>query len=101
MNPRPWDESCNIMKHELRAEYVTRETILKLLSDDEVSQVSTAESGTQLINGDEYIDLDKPTRGVMKAVKTSTAHIAGMLPRRAVSEKTWQQIVARFSAPRA
>ena len=41
-----------------RSQYVTRDSILKLLSDDEVASVSTAETAARLTDGDEYLDLE-------------------------------------------
>jgi hypothetical protein len=33
---------------------------LKLLSDDDIARVSTAETAASLAEGDEYVDLDAP-----------------------------------------
>ena len=80
-----------------RSEYVTRDQILKLLSDDEVARVSTAETAAQLDEGDEYVDLEAPERGVRKALKTSSTPMGRVLPRKAVRDKTWQDIVVLLS----
>jgi hypothetical protein len=55
------------MNNDIRKEYVTRDTILRLLSDDEIARVSTAETAAGLADGDEYVDLDAPDRGVQRA----------------------------------
>jgi hypothetical protein len=55
------------MKSEKRLEYLTRDGILKLLSDEEVASVSTAEATSHLSNGDEYVDLDQLEQGVRRA----------------------------------
>ena len=41
-----------------RAEQVARDTVLKLLSDEETARVSTAETASRLTEGAEYVDLD-------------------------------------------
>lgn len=47
-----------------RREYVTRDRILKLPSDDEVASVTTAETAAHLSDGDEYLDLEQLNQGV-------------------------------------
>jgi hypothetical protein len=42
-----------------RAEHVTRDAILKLLSDEEIAKVSTAEAASILTKGVEYLDLEQ------------------------------------------
>jgi hypothetical protein len=86
------------MKNSARTEYVTRETILKLLSDEEVARVSTAETATHLADGDEYVDLENPDQGVRKAVLGAGVPMGRVLPKKAVLEKTWREIVALLSA---
>lgn len=41
-----------------RSEYITRESILKLLSDEEIARISTAETAKALAVGAEYVDLE-------------------------------------------
>ena len=84
-------------KNEVQADYVTRETLLKLLSDHEVASVSTAETAAYLADGDEYVDLEKPDRGVLKALGKSTAPMGHVLSKKAVQDKTWRKIVALVS----
>ena len=86
------------MKNSNRTEYITRDAILKLLSDDEIASVSTAETAAELVDGDEYIDLREPDKGVRNAHESSTAPMGQVLPRKAVQEKTWGDIVALLSA---
>ena len=50
-----------------RAELVVRETILKMLSSEEVARVSTAESASRLSEGEEYLDLEHLDQGVQRA----------------------------------
>ena len=55
------------MNTNAKAEHVTRENILMLVSDDEVARVSTAETAPRLAEGDEFLDLDQLERGVQRA----------------------------------
>ena len=87
------------MNTELRTEYVTRDSVLKLLSDDEVARVSTAESGDRLSDGDEYVDLEQLEQGVRRAVGATTP-MARMVPRRAVHEDTWTKILTHLAGAR-
>jgi len=85
------------MKTEARTEYITRDTIMKLLSDDEIARVATAETAAQLNVGDEYVDLTAPDGGVKKATVKS-APMGTVLPRKAVLDKTWKDIVILLAA---
>jgi hypothetical protein len=72
---------------------MTRETILALLSDNEVARVSDAEGLKRLIEGDEDIDLKDPAAGVQQVQATPRTAPANTLPRSAVSDATWAKIV--------
>lgn len=89
------------MNSENRTELVTRDTILGLLSDDEIARVSTAETAAQLADGDEYVDLKDPDLGIRRARGTATAPMGHVLPRKAVHAETWRQIVGLLAAHRA
>ena len=47
-----------------RNEYITRDAIMKLLSDEEVARVSTLEAEPSLANGQQYVDLKRLNRGI-------------------------------------
>lgn len=81
------------MKSDVRTDYVTRDSILKLLSDDEVAKVSTAETADRLMAGDEYLDLEQLEQGVQRAGGKATP-MGRVLPRKAVHENTWNKILA-------
>ncbi len=85
------------MKNDKRSDYVTRDNILKALSDDEVAHVSTAETAAQLSDGDEYLDLEQLNRGVQRALQTTTP-MGRVLPRKAVHETTWKKILEQLAA---
>jgi hypothetical protein len=81
------------MNSHKRIDYLTRDGVLKLLSDDEAASVSNAESAEELAEGDEYLDLEHLDEGVRKA--DGLIVIMGrVLPRKAVHEITWSKILA-------
>jgi hypothetical protein len=82
------------MNTEKRSEYLTRDSVLKLLSDAEVASVSTAETAPRLADGDEYLDLEQLARGVQQAPFTTP--MGRVLPRKAVREATWNAILAQL-----
>jgi hypothetical protein len=87
------------MKLSDRNDYLTRDNILKLLSDDEVSKVSTAETAAALEDGDAFIDLEQLERGVQHA--QGKALVMGrVLPRKAVHENTWSRILSELATLR-
>lgn len=81
-----------------RIEYTTRDAILNLLSDSEVARLSMREAGPPLNEGEEYVDLERPTQGI-RCVR-ATPHVAAsmMLPRSAVGDRAWSEIRARLTA---
>lgn len=84
-----------------RAEHVDRDTILKLLSDEENAKVSTAEASSRLTEGQEYLDLEHLDQGVQRAKAATTKSAMGhILPRRAVSDETWSKILAHLAGGR-
>ncbi len=87
------------MKNEDRIRCLTRDSVLKLLSDQEVASVSTAETAVRLSDGDEYLDLAHLELGVRRAPGTNTA-MGRVLPRKAVQEETWIKILRQLAVPR-
>jgi hypothetical protein len=85
------------MTNAKRAEQVTRDTILKLLSDEETARVSTAETASRLSEGAEYVDLEHLDRGVQRAKAAAGVTIGHVLPRSAVSSQTWSKILAQLA----
>ncbi len=80
-----------------RDEYLARDSILKLLSDDEIAKVSVAETAASLSEGDEYLDLEKPGEGVQRA-DGIVVPIGRVLPKKAVHADTWRQLLAELGA---
>jgi hypothetical protein len=79
-----------------RTEFVNRDGILKLLSDEEIDRVSDAETAPRLLEGDEFVDLEQLDRGVQKAdgARPPMGHV---LPRKAVLEATWSRILTQLA----
>jgi hypothetical protein len=80
-----------------RTEYVTRDTILKLLSDEEIAKVSNAETAYALTEGSEYLDLEHLEKGVQRSRSGANAAIGNALPRTAVSQETWDKLLAQLA----
>ena len=87
------------MKNDKRGKYLTRNDILKQLSDVEVTHVSTAETAAHLAEGDEYLDLEQLDHGVRKACRDITSPMGHVLPKKAVPAATWQKLIALSMAP--
>ena len=80
-----------------RAQHVARDTILKMLSDEENGKVSQAEGAAGLPDGEEYVDLDHLVAGVQIAKAPMTKALTGhIVPRSAVHGETWNKIVAQL-----
>jgi hypothetical protein len=80
---------------EIKQQYLTREHILKLLSDSEIASLSRAEDAISLAKGELYIDLEHPLK-----VCTAGEHFpkpGHVLPKTAVHESTWNKIVEGIS----
>jgi phosphoserine aminotransferase len=80
-----------------RTEYVTRDTIMKLLSDEEIAKVSNAETAYALVEESEYLDLEHLDKGVQRAQSGMQVSIGNALPRTAVSQDTWDKLLAQLS----
>lgn len=86
------------MTNDGRFEYVARDRVLSLLSDDEIASVSNAETAVRLSDDDEYIDLEQLDRGVRRA-PAGAAVMGRVLPRKAVKEITWSKILTQLASP--
>lgn len=75
---------------------ITRTIILEMLSDEEVAKVSTAEEPSHLVEGDEYIDLDRLDEGVKQAHANAHINTSNVLARSAVKQATWTKIVKKL-----
>jgi len=87
---------------ETRNDMSTRDSILGLLSDEEVARVSTAEGAAHLVDGDEYLDLERLDQGVLKAMAQAQATPMGqVLPRKSVTSGTWTKVLGHLGRPAA
>jgi hypothetical protein len=80
-----------------QADYVRRDAILKLLSEDENQRVSMAETAPRLAKGEEYIDLERLDLGVQLAHRA--IEMGHVLPRAAVHDNTWTAILKYLATP--
>jgi hypothetical protein len=87
------------MKTEKRVDYLTRDSIMRLLSDDEIAAVSTAQTAPHLAEGDEYVDLETLSRGTHGGGGVS-ATMGHVLPRKAVADATWHKILLALETDR-
>ena len=83
--------------NEPKAGYLTREAILKLLSDDENARVAKMETAPRLVDGEEYVDLEHTDQGVRLVLADTKLAMAHVLPRSAVQDATWSKICAQLS----
>ena len=89
------------MNNEKRSEYFTRDSIMELLSDDEIAKVTTDESATSLLAGDEYIDLEQLDQGVRTVGEGAAAIAAGrVIAKKAIQPRTWDQVVEQLASRR-
>jgi hypothetical protein len=87
------------MKTDKPGYYITRASIMELLSDAEVANVCKAETTAELPEGDEYLDLERLDQGVSRA--RAGTPMGRVLPRKAVEERTWSKILMQLPAPRS
>jgi|HubBroStandDraft_6_1064221.scaffolds.fasta_scaffold643932_2 hypothetical protein len=74
----------------------TRAAILELLSCEEVASLTAPHPAHWLNADEEFLDLEHVDRGIRRA--SAVAAPAGhLLPRTAVSDETWRQIVSRLN----
>jgi hypothetical protein len=85
------------MSEAQRASYVSRDAILKLMSNDEIAKVSTAETAAGLKAGDEYLDLEHLEHGIQQAGSAATVNMGQAVPRSAVSNETWSRILDQLA----
>ncbi len=84
------------MSYARKSDYEMRDSVLKLLSDDEVARVSAEEGDARLADGDEYIDMAAPDNGIRCVHGAMQLTMGQVLPRSAVSSETWAKIGTHF-----
>jgi hypothetical protein len=73
--------------------YVTRDAVLKLLTDEEIARVATLEDAESLRVGEEYLDLLHVERGVLRVELGSPPDMGHVLPRSALSDESWARLL--------
>lgn len=86
------------MKHEKHSQRLTRDTIMKLLSDDEAAEVNSGNGPVLLSGGDEYIDLDELKGGVRRALSETTRPARQVVAKSGVKDESWKKIVAELES---
>jgi hypothetical protein len=86
------------VKADNRAQYVTRDIIMNLLTDNEVASVTHAGTTVCVTNGDSYVDLENLGRGVQH-VDARSSFTGTILPQKSVQEKTWNSILEKMQHP--
>lgn len=76
---------------------VSRDAVLKLLTDEETARVSTAETKSALVDGADYVDLGHLGKGVQRAEAVAPIPMGDVIPRSAVSAQTWTKIVTHLA----
>ena len=79
-------------------EHATRDAIWELLSERDLGHMSRRDGGSELIEGDEYVDLGHLQGGVRRMEGPSPA-TGELLPRNALEGATWSRICARLVPP--
>ena len=96
-DPPAWtlgiDDNESAIEAPKGSRYVTRDAVLKLLSDDEIARVATLEGGQPLAVGEEYLDLAHLERGLLRVEADRMPDTSHALPRSALSDETWAKIV--------
>jgi hypothetical protein len=74
--------------------------LIALLSEEEFARVNTPHAAARLSEADEYLDLEQLDRGVQRG-PVAPRPICRLLPRSAVRESTWAEILGWLHAMQA
>jgi hypothetical protein len=85
------------MSNEERVELTARNTIMKILTNDEVAKVSTSEAAQNIAEGGEYLDLKHLEKGILHATAATHIEMGHVIPRSAVGPETWNRILKALS----
>jgi hypothetical protein len=81
------------MNYDRRLRAPTYDVVLALLSEDELASVNTGKMAMHLSDADEYLDLEQIELGVRRGPGPPRP-ICRLLPKKAVQEATWENILA-------
>ena len=88
----------SLMSDSTRVDISARNSIMKLLTDEENARVATAEAGSNLAEGAEFLDLDHLEMGIQRSVSGAAVAMGHVIPRSAVGNDTWSRIVTQLSS---
>jgi hypothetical protein len=74
----------------------TRDSVLRILSSDEVARLSDVETVPSLEIGDAYLDLERLDQGVLLVHALSRLGVGRALPQSGVEPATWSKILAHL-----
>ena len=57
-----------------------------------------AETAARLMEGEEYLDLERLEQGVQRATALSKIEMGHILPRSSVRDETWKNIVSHLAS---
>ncbi|MEY4508934.1 MAG: hypothetical protein RLZZ450_1056 [Pseudomonadota bacterium] len=83
---------------EPRFDYVARCNLVNLLSDEDIGSTSVSDSVGYVARGDLYLDLEQPELGVQQATTSALISVGRILPRNAVTERTWNTILVLLAS---
>jgi hypothetical protein len=75
--------------------FLARDAILNLLSEEELERVTMAETRPSA-DGEYYVDLEHPERGVLKVGVGEQPRSSDILPQSAVRGETWAAIIRQL-----
>jgi hypothetical protein len=87
------------MNHSRATPSALRDDVLAFLSDDERRSLAAAPTH-RFAAGDEFLDLEKLDEGVRTA-QGSGPPVVGLLPRSAVHESTWKEVLSYLDSMRS
>lgn len=74
----------------------SRDSVLRLLSGDEVARLADVETVPSLEIGDQYLDLERLECGVQTVHALSRLGVGRALPRNGIGAETWSKILAHL-----
>jgi hypothetical protein len=74
--------------------------LIALLSEEEFARVNSPQAAARLSDADEYLDLEQLERGVQRG-PVAPRPICRLLPRNALRETTWAEIIGCLRAMQA
>lgn len=83
------------MSYDHPNENLSRDSIFKVLWDDDLDRLGRSKMPVRLDRGDEFVDLQLLERGVQRAISVMVP-TGGVLARKAVEAHTWSRILEQL-----